>query len=101
MALDYTRKTSRRRISLMDVLHTILGGGAVVLFIFMLTDFDANRKLIPFIIFIASVMNGAEAIYKIQHLPHGKKNLGGIFMNFGLAVLLFFIAAFTWIVFYW
>lgn len=101
MALDYTKKTSRRGISFMDILHTLLGVSVIVLFVLMLRNFDANRKLIPFIILIASVMNGAEAIYKIKHLPHGKKKLGGIFMNIGLTVLLLLIAAFTWIVFYW
>ena len=101
MALDYTKKTSRRRISFMDILHTVLGAGAVVMFIIMIRDFDANRKLLPFIVLIACVMNAAEAIYKIQHLPHGKKRLGGVFLNIGLSILFLLIAAFMWIVFYW
>ncbi len=101
MALDYTKKTSRRRVSAMDVLHTVLGAGAVVLFVIMVSDFDANRKLLPYIVLIAAVMNGAEAIYKIQHLPHGKKSLGGVFFSIGLSVVFLIVAAFLWIVFYW
>ena len=101
MALDYTRKTSRRRIALMDIIHTVLGVAVVVLFIIMALDFDANRRLLPFIVLLVSVMNGAEAVYKIQHLPHGRKSFGGVFLSLGLAVVFLLIAAFMWIVFYW
>lgn len=101
MALDYTRKTSRRGVSAMDVIHTILGVAVLVLFIIIAIDFDANRKLLPYVMLLVSVMNGADAIYKIQHLPHGKKRLGGVFLSFGAAIAFFIIAAYMWIVFYW
>ena len=101
MALDYTKKTSRRGVSVMDVIHTILGVAALVLFIIIAIDFDSNRKLLPFIILIVSVMNGADAVYKIQHLPHGKKRLGGVFLSIGLCIGFLAIAAYMWIVFYW
>ena len=101
MALDYTKKTKRRAVSFMDLLHTVLAAAALVLFIIVVKDFDANRKLLPFIVLTAAVMNGADGIYKIQHLPHGRKNLGGIFFSMVLAAIFLFLAAYMWIVFYW
>lgn len=85
----------------MDLLHTVLAAVAVVLFILLMRDFDANRRLLPFIVLTAAIMNGADGIYKIQHLPHGRKNLGGIFFSIGLAAVFLFLAAYMWIVFYW
>ncbi|MDO4939704.1 MAG: hypothetical protein Q4E54_07065 [Lachnospiraceae bacterium] len=101
MALDYTKKTTHRSVSLMDLLHTILAVAAVVIFIILVKDFDANRKLLPFIMLIAAIMNGADCLYKIQHLPHGKKNFGGIFVSIGLTAVFLFLSGFMWIVFFW
>ena len=87
-------------------LPLLFGGGYAPItfcsqFIIIAIDFDANRKLLPFIILIVSVMNGADAVYKIQHLPHGKKRLGGVFLSIGLCIGFLAIAAYMWIVFYW
>jgi len=100
MALDYTKKTARRGIPFMDVAHAVIGIGIIVLFIIMVIDFDGNRKLLPFMMLAMAVLNIEETVYKIQHLPHGKKNLGGVFFSVGLTIVFLIIAAFMGIIFY-
>jgi len=101
MALDYTKKTSRRGIPFMDVFHVAICAAIILLFIIMVIDFDRNRRLLPYIMLGVSVMNGGYAIYQIQHLPHGRKHLGGVFFSIGLSVFFFAIGLFMWIVYYW
>ena len=100
MALDYTKKTSRSGVSFWNVLHLMLGIGDVVLFIITMIDTDKNRRLIPIICLVAAVMNGADVIYKIRNLPHGKKNLSGVVWSLFLTILLLGITFFTGVVLY-
>lgn len=101
MALDYTKKAARRGIPFNDVFHTIMSVAVVVLFIITIFDFDRNRRLLPFVMLLIALVDIADVIFKIQHLPHGKKKLGGVFFSLGLAILFIFIATFMWIVFNW
>lgn len=101
MALDYTKKTSRRGIPFIDIYHVIMSVAVVVLFIITIVDFDRNRRLLPYVMGLIALVDIGETIYKIQHLPHGKKNLGGVFLSAGLAILFLLIAAFMWLTFNW
>lgn len=92
MALDYTKKTSRSRISIMNVIHVVLALSAIVLFIIAIIDTDKNKKLFPIIILIAAIMNGIDAIYKIRNLPRGKKNLSGVAVSIIICLVLLLIA---------
>ena len=101
MGLDYTKKTARRRIQFMDVFHVIVSVAVIVLFIITVISFDRNRRLAPFIMAGAAVLNAGDVIYKIRHLPHGKKHLGGVFLSIGLTLFFGFASAFMWFVFNW
>ncbi|GEM_PF-3894930 len=85
----------------MDVFHVAVSAAVVVLFIITAVNFDNNRRLLPFIMLGVAVMNGGDAIYQIQHLPHGRKRLGGVFLSIGLSILFLMIGLFMWIVYFW
>jgi len=85
----------------MDVFHVAISAAVIVLFIITAIDFDRNRRLLPFIMLGVAIMNGGDTIYQIQHLPHGRKNLGGVFLSIGLSILFLFIGLFMWIVYFW
>jgi len=101
MALDYTKKTSRRGVPFMDVFHVTVSVAIIVLFIITAIDFDKNRRLIPFIMLGVAIMNGGDAIYQIQHLPHGRKNFGGVILSTVLCLFFLAIGMFMWIVYFW
>lgn len=101
MALDYTKKTARRGIPVMEIIHAILGIGILGLFIFMAIDLDKNRRLAPFLMWAVAVFNAGDVIYKIKHLPRGRKNIGGVLLSLGLTLIFAMIGAYLWIVFYW
>lgn len=101
MALDYTKKTKGRGIPFINIFHTVMGVGVVVLFIITIIDFDRNRRLLPFVMLLIALVDISDVVYKIQHLPHGKKNLGGVFLSMGLAIVFLATATFMWIVFNW
>ena len=100
MALDYTKKISRSAENFWNVLHMILGVGDVVLFIIAMINTDKNRKLFPVIFLVAAIINGADVIYKIRNLPHGKKNLSGVVLSIFLTIIMLGLTFFTGIVFY-
>lgn len=101
MALDYTKKTARRGIPFMDIFHAITGIGILAMFVFIAINFDRNRRLTPFLMWAVAVFNAGDVIYKIQHLPRGRKNIGGVLLSFGLTAAFALIGAYLWIVFYW
>ena len=100
MALDYTKKTSRKRIPVLNIIHLVFGILALVILVFFIIDADRYKKLIPIMFLVASFMNGFEAVYKIKNLPHGKKNFSGVVGSMILAIIWILIALFTGVMIY-
>ena len=95
MALDYTQKKRRRGPNPMNVIHIALSATVVILFIIVMADVEGNLKVFPAIFFAAALLNLFDGIYQIQHLPHGKKNFGGIILSFFFTLILLAVGMFT------
>lgn len=95
MALDYTKKKRRRGPDFLDVIHIVLAVATAVLFVIVMIDNEKNIKVFPSVFFTAALLNLFDAIYQIKHLPHGKKNFGGIILSFTLTLVLFGIGMWT------
>lgn len=95
MALDYTQNKRRRGPEFLNIIHIVLAAATAVLFLLVMIDTDKNIKLFPAVFFTAALMNLFDAIYQIRHLPHGKKNFGGIVLSFFLTLVMLAIGLFT------
>lgn len=86
--LDYTKKNAKKRVEFLNVLHIVLGAVLLVQAVIGFISPQKNIRMFPFIFLTGAAMSVEDLIYKLKHLPRGKKSWGGVIFNVFLMLLL-------------